>query len=174
MYSIHRSEFSRVKSCSVPAALQAVMFSALLIVFLLQPAFAQEFRGTISGKIADATGAVIANAKITVTETGTGTVNRTQSDSSGQYVVPFLLPGTYRIEAQAPGFEAEVQNSVTLQAQEHPIIDFTLPIGNTNETVTVTNSTPLLDQSRRISRTSDLNQIGRRSTAQRSNAGSVD
>ena len=119
---------------------------AVLLVCVLPAAFAQEFRATISGKIADATGAVLPNANVTVTEMNTGTTNKTVSDAAGEYVVPFLLPGTYKIEAQASGFESVVRSSVVLQSQEHPIIDLALPAGAASETVTVTSSTPLVDQ----------------------------
>jgi hypothetical protein len=110
------------------------------------PAHGQEFRGTLSGKVTDTTGAVIPKANVTVTEMNTGTINRTVSDADGQWVVPFLLPGTYKVEAQATGFEAIVHNSITLQAQEHPIIDLSMSIGQASETVTVTSATPLIDQ----------------------------
>ena len=62
--------------------------------------FAQEFRGTISGVVTDPSGAAIPAAKVTVTETHTGTRIPTVSDSAGKYVVPFLLPGDYDIAAQ--------------------------------------------------------------------------
>lgn len=118
-----------------------------MFTMLLAPvASAQEFRGTFSGKIVDASGAVVPNANIIVTEISTGTVNKTVSDASGQYVIPFLLPGTYRIEAQAPGFQTTVRNSVALQAQEHPIIDLSLAVGAETQTVTVSSSAPLIDQ----------------------------
>jgi hypothetical protein len=118
----------------------------VLCSILAAPACAQEFRGTLSGKVTDTTGAVIPKAKVSVTEINTGTVNRTVSDTEGQWVVPFLLPGTYKVEAQAAGFEAVVRNAVTLQAQEHPIIDLSMSIGQGSETVTVTSGTPLIDQ----------------------------
>jgi Carboxypeptidase regulatory-like domain len=116
------------------------------LVLTMSSALAQEFRGTFSGKISDTSGAVIPNANVTVTEVNTGAVTKTVSDSSGEYVIPFLLPGTYRIEAQAAGFEAVVRNGVTLQTQEHPIIDLALTVGASTETVTVSASAPLLDK----------------------------
>jgi hypothetical protein len=107
---------------------------------------AQEFRGTISGAIADPTGAVVAGASVTVKETQTGTVNRTVSDNSGQYVVPFLLPGEYSITASAAGFQTITRAGITLQSQEHPIINLKLTIGEASQTVNVTAEAPLVDQ----------------------------
>ena len=109
-------------------------------------AHAQEFRGTISGAITDSTGAVIPGATVTVREIHTGTLNTTKSDAAGQYVVPFLLPGDYTISATLAGFQTTARNGVTLQSQEHPIINLGLTVGETTTTVNVTSATPLIDQ----------------------------
>lgn len=126
----------------------AVLFMALSFVFLLAPRmFGQEFRATISGSVTDPTGAIISGAKIEVREAGTGAISRTVSDAAGQYVVPFLLPGNYSVTASANGFETLTRNGITLQAQEHPIIDLVLKVGSASSTVTVTGEAPLLSQS---------------------------
>ena len=127
------------------ALLLPVLTFALLLMAIVPAASAQEFRGTVSGKVADPSGAVVPNAQITITEETTGAVSKTVSDASGQYVVPFLLPGTYRIQVKAPGFESVVRKGILLQSQEHPILDIALPIGNVSDTVTVTSSAPLID-----------------------------
>ncbi len=118
------------------------------IVVLLVAGFAraQEFRGTVSGAVSDPSGAMVPGASVTVRETHTGTTNKTQSDSSGQYVVPFLLPGDYSITVTAPGFQSAVRNGVTLEAQAHPIVNMTLTLGESSQTVTVTAEAPLVDQ----------------------------
>ena len=85
--------------------------------------FAQEFRGTISGAVTDPSGALVSGASIEVRETHTATINRTTSDSAGQYVVPFLLPGDYSITVTKKGFEILTRKGIVLQAQEHPIIN---------------------------------------------------
>ena len=126
----------------VPAALPL-----LLPVFCAPSASAQEFRGTISGAVVDPTGAAIPGAAVVVRETRTGTVNNTKSDAAGQYVVPFLLPGEYSITISMPGFQQTQRGSgITLQSQEHPIINLTLAVGDTSQTVTVNTDAPLLDQ----------------------------
>ncbi len=107
---------------------------------------AQEFRATISGAVTDPTGAAIPGATVVVRETRTGTVNRTKSDSAGQFVVPFLLPGDYSITVSMPGFEQTVRSGIALQAQEHPIVNIPLSIGETSQTVTVSGAAPLVDQ----------------------------
>jgi hypothetical protein len=119
-----------------------LLFAALL---LSVGAGAQEFRGTISGTVTDSTGAIIKDAQVAVTETNTGTINRTKTDSAGQYVVPFLQPGTYQIVVEMTSFKKDVRNGITLQANEHPIIDLTLQVGNAQEVVMVTEDVPLVD-----------------------------
>lgn len=87
------------------------------------------------------------NATIEVKEASTGSITRTVSDGAGQYVVPFLLPGNYTITVTASGFQGLTRSGITLEAQEHPIIDLSLKVGTANQTVTVTGAAPLLNQS---------------------------
>ncbi len=117
----------------------------LTSLFFVQHANAQEFRGTISGTVTDPSGAVVKGARVAITEVSTGSVNTTQSDNAGQYVVPFLQPGDYQISIEMTGFKKAIRNGVTLQANEHPIIDIPLQIGGAQETVSVTADAPLID-----------------------------
>ena len=120
----------------------------LLAALLLCPgSFAQEFRATISGTVADPSGAVVPKAVIVVREAHTGTINRTISGNVGQYVVPFLLPGDYSVTVTKAGFETLTRGGIKLQAQEHPIINLTLTVGSESSTVTVTDTAPLLNES---------------------------
>jgi hypothetical protein len=123
----------------------ALAFVCLLLTIPIA-AHAQEFRATISGAITDPSGALVSGATVIAKETHTGTVNRTVTDSSGQYVIPFLLPGDYTITVSAKGFQTTTQGNITLQSQEHPILNLTLSLGSSSETVTVTSAEPLIDQ----------------------------
>ena len=138
---------SRLRSALFTAVLRAGAASlALSPVLLSSPGAAQEFRGTISGTVTDPTGAAIPGAIVTIRETRTGTVNTTKSDSAGQYTAPFLLPGTYQVTINLAGFQQVQRDDIRLQSQEHPIIDLTLPIGESSTVVTVTSDVPLVDQ----------------------------
>src|SRR5438128_2371131 len=95
------------------------LFPLLLFV---TPAFSQEFRGTISGLVTDATSAPIAGAKVVVTETHTNTRTEVMTDASGHYAAPSLLPGDYEISVQFEGFKEFVRKGVHLGAGERPII----------------------------------------------------
>jgi hypothetical protein len=109
-------------------------------------AFAQEFRGTISGSVLDPSGAVVPGASIEIKEAQTGAISRTTSDKAGLYVVPFLSPGSYIITVKKSGFEALTRSGIDLEAQGHPIINLTLTVGSATQTVTVTAEEPLVDQ----------------------------
>ena len=129
---------------------QSAGWMAMALVFMFawaaKPACAQEFRGTLSGTVTDPTGAVIPGAAVVAVETHTGTTNRTTSDKDGQYVIPFLLPGDYSITVTMTGFERVTHSAITLQSQEHPIVDLTLPLGSADQTVTVSTAAPLIDE----------------------------
>jgi len=141
-----RNQNSILARLKYSGTIGAAAVMALLVVFLVCPkTFAQEFRGTVSGTITDITGSVIPGADINVRETSTGTINHTVSDASGQYVVPFLLPGVYTISAKAPGFESLQRTGITVESQSHPVVNLTLKIGSVDQSVTVTEEAPQLD-----------------------------
>lgn len=119
--------------------------SALLLA--PQKARAQEFRGTISGTVTDSSGAIVPGAQVTAKEVSTGTISRSATNAAGQYVLPFLQPGTYSLTVTAKGFETVVHPGIILQSQDHPIINLTLKPGEVSQTVTVNATTPLLDLS---------------------------
>src|ERR1017187_5319195 len=118
---------------------------SFLALFITAALFAQEFRGTISGVVTDPTGAAISGAKITVTETQTGTKVPTVSDNAGQYTAAFLLPGEYDIAVQSPGFKAAVRKGVHVGAGDHQVIDVKLDVGDVSTSVEVTADASLLD-----------------------------
>ncbi len=121
---------------------------ALGVGLVLCPAHAQaqEFRGTISGVVTDPSGAALPDAVVVVKEVHTGTVSRSKSDAAGEYVVPFLLPGDYQITVTEAGFQTEIRSNITLQSQEHPIVNMKLQVGSSGETVEVNAAPPLIDQ----------------------------
>ncbi|HEU4402828.1 MAG TPA: TonB-dependent receptor, partial [Candidatus Polarisedimenticolia bacterium] len=119
----------------------AVMLAAGLAI---APVSAQEATsGTIAGKITDPAGKPIAGAVVIVTsQYGTRT---SESDADGNYIVPFLKPGSYSVRVEAAGgFNTVIRNDVTVRLNERNGLNVTLEPGKT-ETVTVTGETPLVD-----------------------------
>src|SRR5579871_5655347 len=119
-------------------AIATVVFAVPLALY------AQEFRGTISGLITDPTGAMIAGAKVTVTETNTGTKIPTVSGGTGEYTAAFLLPGDYDIDVQMAGFKSYSRKGVHVGAGDHAVIDVRLDVGDVSTTLEVTEDASLL------------------------------
>ena len=108
-----------------------------LLVMLSAARLSAQTSGSISGHVADATGAVIPDAKVALTNVGTGAERSTVTTGSGDYLFPDVPPGVYNIEATHQGFKAAESKNVELQVQQALRQDFTLPIGQVTQTVTV-------------------------------------
>ncbi|MEO5923202.1 MAG: TonB-dependent receptor [Bryobacteraceae bacterium] len=106
--------------------------------------FAQSDRGTITGTVSDPTGAVIANAPIEARNTQNGVVTNVASSATGNYTIPSLASGTYELRVMFSGFKEYVRTGLTVQAAQTIRIDIQLEVGNSSETVTVTDAAPLL------------------------------
>jgi hypothetical protein len=88
---------------------------------------------------------VVAQAGVDVTNTATGVTNHTESTASGDFTVPYLQPGTYRITAQAPGFQKSVVEKVELAVAQQERVDIALKPGQVSETVEVLAGAVALD-----------------------------
>ena len=119
--------------------------AVLFLLFVSASVFAQEFRATLSGRVTDATGAVIPNAKIVVTNTDTGVKVALATDKSGQYAAPFLLPGTYSVTGSASGFQSFVHDGIQLLTGQKVEEDITLSVGSETQEVRVTADAPLIE-----------------------------
>ncbi len=93
----------------------------------------------ISGTVRDASGSVVAGAKVTVTQTSTGVRRLTQTNSAGQFSAPSLAPGRYSVSIANPGFKTQVEN-VTILADQSRALNVKLQVGQVTETVTVNTS----------------------------------
>jgi hypothetical protein len=124
--------------------LKLIVFSALLVLFT-SVAFAQEFRATITGRVTDASGAVISGAKVDATNQATNQVASTVSDTAGVYTIPLLQPGTYTVSASANGFKNYVRANIALNTGDRTGIDIQMEVGEVQQTVTVSAETPQLE-----------------------------
>src|ERR1039458_3442626 len=102
--------------------------TGLGLIFLLAApvAFGQAgATGTILGTVADSTGAVVPNVKVTVTNTATNLPFVTRTSSSGDYLAPSLIPGSYSVTAEIQGFQKSVTNGLTLTVDENLRVNVT-------------------------------------------------
>lgn len=121
--------------------------SAVVAFVLICPVLAQVNTSTIAGVVKDETGSVVPNAKVTATVLSTGQQRETATNDSGEFVVPQLAPGGYKINVTASGFQTAVVENLTLNIAERATVNITLKLGQVSEQVTVEATTaPLLEQ----------------------------
>jgi hypothetical protein len=112
--------------------------SAVCALLLAATAFGQSERGTISGAIQDASGAMVPGAKVTITNIATNVGTAIQTNETGGYVAPNLPPGDYSVRVEKEGFRSALITQLTLNAASSVRADITLEIGQATQTVEVT------------------------------------
>jgi hypothetical protein len=133
----------RVAEGSWANRLLATLLLIALLAVLAPVALAQSDAGRITGTVTDASGAVVSGANVSATNLGTGRVVTVQSGGAGEFSMPTLQPGHYKVEVQAPNFKAATQD-VTLQVGQVLPLTFTLATGATTENVEVTSAAPMV------------------------------
>jgi len=124
----------------------ALIAVAILAIVLSQPSkLNAQALASITGTVTDSSGAVIANANITVTNDATNVKKTTVSSSAGSYTVTDLLPGIYTVRVEVAGFEASVHNGVGVETAHAATVDAVLQPGNTATTVEVKENEIALD-----------------------------
>lgn len=122
------------------------MFRILLFICLAALVLpAQEFRGTIVGRITDQSGAVMAGVQVEITNKGQGVKLNLNSNESGQYQAPFLTPGNYQVTATKQGFKKSFRDSIEVNVSDRVSVDLVLEVGGTDQSVTVTSEQGLLE-----------------------------
>ena len=106
-------------------------------LLLITPSKSQSVYGSIFGTVTDKSGAAVPNASVTVTDEAKGTVVSVQSNGSGDYSVPHLIPDVYDLKVTAQGFKAFETKGIKVEADTAPRIDPTMDIGGAAETVQV-------------------------------------
>jgi hypothetical protein len=97
---------------------------------------AQPTNSTLSGTVTDPSGAAIGDASVAISNAAAPIIRSVKTDRAGHYLVDGLAPGVYQVQVQATGFSMQ-QSSVTLADSQRSLANFTLPIGQAAETVTV-------------------------------------
>lgn len=97
--------------------------------------------GTITGKVSDASGAVLAGAKVTARHVETGMTRSGVSGADGRFVLAGLPVGDYEVRAQFEGFRPLVRSGVTLAVNEIVLLDYVLQVGTLDQEIVVTGQT---------------------------------
>ena len=122
-----------------------LVVAAILCVCLLTSVsvMAQTTTADVLGTVTDNSGAVVPDAKVTITNTRTNVSRTSHANSAGEYIFTFLVPGQYSVRVESPKFKAFIGN-VTVSAGDRARVDAPLQIGATTETIEVQATTPLL------------------------------
>jgi hypothetical protein len=122
------------------------IFVAYLCASLATLVAAQgSYRAQLRGVVSDATGAVIHNATVTITDTGTNISSVSHTDDKGEYFFTGLRPSTYSVKAEQAGFRTTQRTGVVLAVDQEASLNFTLTPAGVSENIIVTTTAPLLD-----------------------------
>jgi hypothetical protein len=112
---------------------------AAVMLSLSGLAFSQGF-GTIVGTVTDPSGALVASAKVTAVEVGTGASREAVTNAAGGFVIPGLRPTNYTLTVDAPGFNKYTQTNIQLTADQSATINVALTLGQAAQAITVETS----------------------------------
>src|SRR5947209_8162943 len=117
----------------------------LAVVLFTLPVFGADVTAQLNGTVKDSTGAIVPNAKVTLTNIQTDVSRTTTSSPDGNYLFSLVPVGNYQITVEHPGFRKYVQNGVVLQVNQNAKQDIALQVGQASETVEVTENVAQVD-----------------------------
>ena len=128
--------------------MKAIRLLALSVAaILLTSSFlaSQTYQGRILGTVTDSSGAVIANASVTITNTATGVVRKIVTTTAGEFIAPNLEPGPYSVTVQASGFETLKHTGIQLEVAKDARVDAQLKPGSTTVTMNISGEAPMVE-----------------------------
>ena len=134
--------------------MKRVCLLLIALLTLAPPAFAQFETATVVGTVKDSTGAVVPEAKVTLTNIATGVTAERMTDANGNYEFFTVRIGTYVITAEKAGFSIALMDNVQVTVGARQRVDLSMAVGQVTETVSVTSSAVLLQTD-----TSDRSQV---------------
>ncbi len=144
MHGPHRVAYSFLLESRGESVLRPFL-SVVCLIALTGALCAQSTNASLSGRVTDPSKARIAGAKIAAISAGTSIRDEATTNASGEYYLPNLLPGAYRIEVEKPGFKKLIRPNVILHVQDALDIDFEMTLGSASESVTVESGVPLVN-----------------------------
>ena len=133
--SIYSATSMKINQKHVAWSTYGILF-LLSMLEMVQPSAGQT-TATLLGQVSDPTGNAVAGAQVTAVNIGTGTTRETRSNAVGEYLIPTIPTGIYRVTVAAAGFKTFVQSDVKLQVEQNTRVDARLEVGQVNETITV-------------------------------------
>ena len=136
----------RLNALSGGIQMKRILFNLLVVcaaLFTIQ-GHAQITTGTVSGTVADISGAVLPGASVVLLHEETGITRTLTADGAGRYSAPSLAVGSYRVTAGMDGFQSEARTGIVLTIGREAVVNFSLPVGAVSQTVEVTGEAPLV------------------------------
>jgi hypothetical protein len=128
-------------SRQIYAACLKCLFSLVLLVSVGLPALGQSASSAaVNGIVQDTTDARIPNANVKLINTDTGTESNSTTNKDGNFSVPSVLPGHYRLQIERDGFDTTQLTGITLNVGDNKQVIIRMKVGSKNETVTVDGS----------------------------------
>jgi len=123
-----------------------VLFSVVIIIISAISVWGQgSYRAQLRGEVSDASGAVVAHARVTIRDVGTNIASSAVTDDRGSYHFTDLRPSTYAVKVDASGFRSAEQTGVILAVDQESSLNFRLNIAGASASISVTAAAPLLD-----------------------------
>ncbi len=126
---------------------QSILPVIALIVCAQLPLAAQDARGTILGRVTDQTAAVLVDARVECLNVNTGVRTTVNTNAAGDYIAPFLIPGTYTVTVDATGFKRYSRSGINVRMNDRITVNIEVEIGQNTESVDVVGTPSLLDTS---------------------------
>jgi len=117
----------------------------LLLSFATSPLLAQSYYGVVRGLVVDQNGGVVGSAKVTLVNEGTAEQRATTTSGNGEYVFNEIVPATYSVICEAPGFKKFERKGIVVATQAQVTADMKLEVGQVTESVNVEESAPLVE-----------------------------
>lgn len=137
--------------CATASPIRNWMVILLVIWSLVPPALSQNDTADLRGTVVDESGAVLPNAKVSVTNIATALRRDVRTDSSGGFSIPALLPGKYTLRTEHEGFSITESQHLTLNVGDNRAVQVRLKVGGANEVVTVSAEGQLVNNSGALS-----------------------
>jgi Carboxypeptidase regulatory-like domain len=122
-----------------------VLGGLFAVLLLCLPAFSQGSFGRVLGTVSDQSGGVVAGATVSIIDTERGVTRTLVTDDAGVYNAPNLTAGNYTIRVEAKGFRRIERQGIGIEVGHEVRVDLTVQPGEQNQTVTVTESVPLVE-----------------------------
>ncbi len=119
--------------------------AVVLLAFVSSGISAQEFRGSISGRVTDTSKGRLPGATVTVTNIATNVSSTSTTNGEGDYTILYLTPGTYKLTIELSGFKKMVREGLEVRIGDRLAVDAALDVGRLEETISVTAESPLLE-----------------------------